>query len=98
MTVPTRLDTDGPPLARCSRCGRSTWSLSEIDTEDRMTQPDGGPCGGKFVVVIKVGAPTLGQIAEVMREWQAHGVTLASIEYCIGRVFWAELDARAKTA
>lgn len=40
---------DDPPLARCNRCGRSTWSLEQVSTEDRMTQPDGNPCGGLFV-------------------------------------------------
>lgn len=37
---------DKPPVAQCTRCGRKTWSSSEVNTEDRMTQPDGQPCGG----------------------------------------------------
>lgn len=38
-------------------------------------------------------APTLGEMAEVMRGWQAQGVTLASVRYVIGQVFHKELDA-----
>lgn len=33
----------------CNRCGRSTWTKADLGTEDRMTQPDGNPCGGRFV-------------------------------------------------
>jgi DNA-binding XRE family transcriptional regulator len=33
---------------QCGRCGRKTWSATEFGTEDRMTQPDGFPCGGRF--------------------------------------------------
>lgn len=36
------------PSATCGRCHRSTWALSEFGQEDRMTQPDGFPCGGRF--------------------------------------------------
>lgn len=43
-------------------------------------------------------APTLGEMAEVMREWQAKGVTLASVRYVIGQVFYKELDAEAEAA
>lgn len=38
-----------PALGKCNRCGRSTWSRSEVGKEDRMPQPDGGPCGGLIV-------------------------------------------------
>ncbi len=37
-----------PALAKCARCGRSTWSPTEVGRIDLMTQPDGGPCGGMF--------------------------------------------------
>ena len=36
-------------LARCDRCGRKTWTPERVNTEDRMTQPDGNPCGGRFI-------------------------------------------------
>jgi hypothetical protein len=39
---------DAPPLAVCNRCGRQTWAATEAGREDRMTQPDGNPCGGMF--------------------------------------------------
>lgn len=39
---------DDAPCQRCGRCGRYTWAVSEFDGEDRMTQPDGSPCGGRF--------------------------------------------------
>lgn len=38
-----------PPVASCNRCGRLSWSGTDLGTEDRMTQPDGNPCGGMFV-------------------------------------------------
>lgn len=34
--------------ARCDRCGRSSWAPDNVGTIDRMTQPDGRPCGGTF--------------------------------------------------
>lgn len=40
---------DEPPAAVCNRCGRNTWDAIAVDTEDRMTQPDGNPCGGRFI-------------------------------------------------
>ncbi len=40
---------DAPPLATCGRCGRKTWSTEDVGHEDRMTQPDGYPCGGQFI-------------------------------------------------
>lgn len=40
-----RVETDA---LRCNRCGRYTWDLSQFGAEDRMTQPDGNPCGGLF--------------------------------------------------
>jgi len=46
--LPLHLQLDAPALARCSRCGRSTWSPREMGTEDRMPQPDGQPCAGIF--------------------------------------------------
>lgn len=39
---------DDAPVRRCSRCGRQTVDAAEFGTEDRMTQPDGFPCGGRF--------------------------------------------------
>jgi hypothetical protein len=45
---PFSLDGD-VPCGRCNRCGRSTWTLSQIGVADHMVQPDGNPCGGKFV-------------------------------------------------
>lgn len=41
-----------PPLGRCNRCHRKTWAANEIGTEDRVTQPDGNPCGGKIVATM----------------------------------------------
>lgn len=40
---------NAPPLGQCNRCGRQTWEASEVGAEDRMTQPDGNPCGGRIV-------------------------------------------------
>jgi hypothetical protein len=37
-----------PFVAQCNRCLRKTVSANEIGKEDRMTQPDGNPCGGFF--------------------------------------------------
>lgn len=37
-----------PASGECNRCHRKTWDAETIGTEDRMTQPDGGPCGGTF--------------------------------------------------
>jgi hypothetical protein len=48
---PFDLDTLYPVVARCNRCQRTTSAASEVGTEDRMTQPDGGPCGGTLVAV-----------------------------------------------
>ena len=42
---------EAPPMAKCNRCGRKTWDEDELHREDRMTQPDGNPCGGRFVAV-----------------------------------------------
>lgn len=39
---------DNAPTQRCGRCGRQTVDTAQFGTEDRMTQPDGGPCGGRF--------------------------------------------------
>lgn len=39
---------DDAPAQRCNRCGRETVATSEFGREDRMTQPDGNPCGGRF--------------------------------------------------
>lgn len=47
--VPYHLRLDAPPLAICNRCGRNTWDVVDVGVEDRMTQPDGNPCGGRFV-------------------------------------------------
>lgn len=37
-----------PHVGECNRCHRKTWDAETIGTEDRMPQPDGGPCGGMF--------------------------------------------------
>lgn len=39
-------DLFGPPLGECGRCHRRTWAAEEVGREDRVTQPDGYPCGG----------------------------------------------------
>jgi hypothetical protein len=39
---------DTMPGRRCNRCGRRTWAADLFGAEDRMTQPDGNPCGGRF--------------------------------------------------
>lgn len=39
---------DDAPYQRCGRCRRRTYATSEFNTECRMTQPDGFPCGGRF--------------------------------------------------
>lgn len=36
------------PVGECGRCHRKTWFPDEVGKEDRMTQPDGYPCGGRF--------------------------------------------------
>lgn len=41
-------DLLGAPVGECNRCHRKTWDEATLGTEDRMTQPDGGPCGGRF--------------------------------------------------
>jgi hypothetical protein len=46
--LPYHLRLDAPPLAVCNRCERQTWDADLVGTEDRMTQPDGNPCGGRF--------------------------------------------------
>lgn len=38
------------PVGECHRCHRKAWDAEDIGTEDRMTQPDGGPCCGTFVL------------------------------------------------
>lgn len=43
-------------------------------------------------------APTLGEMAEVMHGWQERGVTLASVRYVIGQVFYKALDAEKEAA
>lgn len=50
--IPYHLRPDAPPLGRCNRCYRYTWAQSEWGTEDRMTQPDGNPCGGRIMKVM----------------------------------------------
>jgi hypothetical protein len=39
---------DDAPFAICGRCQRHTWATEDFGQEDRMTQPDGFPCGGRF--------------------------------------------------
>ena len=46
--LPRHLDLTQPALAECNRCHRRTWFAAAVGSEDRMTQPDGGPCGGRF--------------------------------------------------
>lgn len=67
------------------------WSSVDYDgwqdaprPEDRSTQVDQ--------------TPTLGEMAEVMRNWQERGVTLASVRYVIGQVFHKELAAETEAA
>lgn len=47
--LPYHLRPDAKPLARCNRCERESWDSASLGTEDRMPQPDGNPCGGRFV-------------------------------------------------
>ena len=35
-------------VARCGRCGRESVAEESFGQEDRMPQPDGFPCGGRF--------------------------------------------------
>ncbi|QNL30049.1 hypothetical protein SEA_RUDY_79 [Microbacterium phage Rudy] len=58
--------------------------MSDQPADDRSTQVDQ--------------APTLGEMAEVMRGWQARGVTLASARYVIDKVFYKELAAEVEHA
>ncbi|AWN04703.1 hypothetical protein HOT29_gp085 [Microbacterium phage Squash] len=58
--------------------------MSDQPADDRSTQVDQ--------------APTLGEMADVMRDWQARGVTLASVRYVIPKVFYKELDAEQERA
>jgi hypothetical protein len=51
VDLPYHLRMDAPPLAQCNRCGRKSWDADAAGTEDRMTQPDGNPCGGRFLEV-----------------------------------------------
>jgi len=39
---------DDAPYQHCARCGRKTCATEDFNTECRMTQPDGFPCGGSF--------------------------------------------------
>lgn len=48
-SLPYHLNLDASPLAVCNRCGRQSWSENAAGTLDRMTQPDGLPCGGLLV-------------------------------------------------
>lgn len=43
-------------------------------------------------------APTLGEMADVMRDWQARGITLASVRYATTKVFHKEIDAEYEHA
>lgn len=43
-------------------------------------------------------APTLGTIAAQLEALKAQGVTLGSVEYAARRVWWEEVDERAKQA
>lgn len=43
---PAYLRDDSPPLARCTGCGRSTWSAAALGTVCGMPQPEGPPCEG----------------------------------------------------
>lgn len=58
--------------------------MSDQPTDDRSTQVDQ--------------APTLGEMADVMRDWQARGVTLASVRYVIPKVFHKEIAAEDERA
>lgn len=37
---------------QCNRCGRKSWSKDEVGAEDRLTQPDGNPCGGLIEQIV----------------------------------------------
>lgn len=39
---------DDAPTAVCGRCHRETVAVGNFGQEDRMIQPDGCPCGGRF--------------------------------------------------
>ncbi|UVG35436.1 hypothetical protein SEA_ZAGIE_83 [Microbacterium phage Zagie] len=58
--------------------------MSDQPVDDRSTRVDQ--------------APTLGEMAEVMRGWQARGVTLASVRYSLSRVYAGELAAEREAA
>jgi hypothetical protein len=45
--IPAHLRSNAP-RQQCGRCHRWTVATSEFDQIDMMTQPDGGPCGGRF--------------------------------------------------
>ena len=45
--LPPHLRSDAL-VARCGRCGRESVAEESFGQEDRMTQPDGFPCGGRF--------------------------------------------------
>jgi hypothetical protein len=38
----------GSPVGECGRCHRKVWAPDQVGQEDRMTQPDGYPCGGRI--------------------------------------------------
>jgi len=40
---------DDAPFAVCGRCGRKTVDETQFGQEDRMPQPDGYLCGGRFL-------------------------------------------------
>lgn len=46
---------DSAPSVACGRCRRRTWT--EFGLEDRMPQPDGFPCGGRFPVPANITVP-----------------------------------------
>lgn len=50
--VPYHLQPDASPIGECNRCHRKTWVASELNTEDRVTQPDGNKCGGQIVSLV----------------------------------------------
>jgi hypothetical protein len=46
VPMPYHLDLNNPPLSKCSGCGRSTWSASEVGQTCGMLQPSGARCDG----------------------------------------------------
>ena len=80
-----RLANEGARRAFCPRCERGhEGPCTGPQIEARSTQVDR--------------APTLGEMAGVLLDWQERGVGLASLQYATGQVFWRELSAAEEVA